>query len=138
VQLLDRQELSWSSRNLDRKMTPRHGKTLRQSLFAGPYLANLSSPSYKSKTLRKKVSQVFQGHQDRKKPTSGATSTVRMKTNRRKETMLKISEFSPEEVAFAHRFFPTRYNLILKSGTLKKRTHSDMTCNSGSPRFSPV
>jgi hypothetical protein len=138
VQLLDRQELSRSSRNLDWKMTPRHGKTLRRPLFAGPYLANLSSPSHKSETLRKKVSQAFQGHQDRRKLTSGATSTVRTKTDRRKETMLKISEFSPEEVAFAHRFFPTRYNLMLKSGTLRKRTHSDMTCNSGSPRFSPV
>ena len=111
-------------------MTPRHGKTLRQPLFAGPYLANPSSPSCKSKTLRKKVAQAFQGHQDHRKPTSGATLTTYGKINKRKETMLKIPQFSPRKVAFPHRFFPARCDLIRNSGTLRKRTRSDITCNS--------
>ncbi len=111
-------------------MIPHHVKTLRQSLFAGSYLANPISPSHKSGTLRKKVSQAFQGHQDRRKPTSGATSTVRGKIDENEETMLKISQFSPGDVAFARRFFPTCCELIRRSKTLRKRTCLDTTCNS--------
>ena len=118
-------------------MTPHHVKTLRQSLFAGPYLANPISHSHKSGTLRKKASQAFQGHQDRRKPTPRATSTMRGKINERKETMLKISQFSPGEVAFAHRFFPTRYNLIHMSGNLRNRTCLDTTCNSQIAKIFP-
>uniref|UniRef100_A0A2N9HFU0 Uncharacterized protein n=1 Tax=Fagus sylvatica TaxID=28930 RepID=A0A2N9HFU0_FAGSY len=111
-------------------MTPQHGKTLQWPLFVGPYLVNPSSPPRKSKTLRKRVAQAFQRHQDRRKPTSGAMSTVHRKIDERKKTMLKISQFTPEDVAFAHRFFPTRCDLIRKSGTLRKRTRSDTTYNS--------
>ena len=56
---------------------PQHGKTLQQPLFAEPHLANPSSPLCKSITLKKKVSQAFQRHQERLKLTSGATSTMR-------------------------------------------------------------
>ena len=55
------------------------GKTLRLPLFVGPHLSNLSSTSCKSETLKKMVSRAFQGHQDRRKLTLGATSTVRGK-----------------------------------------------------------
>ena len=55
---------------------------------------------------------------------------MRAKTDKRKETMLKIPQFSPGEVAFVLRFFPTHSNLIRKSRTLRKRTRSDVTCNS--------
>ena len=137
MQLSDRQKPPQFDRNLNRKITPRHGETPRQPLFVGPYLSNPSSLSHKPKTLRKKVSQAFQRHQDRRKPTSGATSTMCAKTDGRKETMLKIQQFSPREVAFALRFFPTRCDLIHKSRTLRKRTHSDMTCNSRIAKIFP-
>jgi hypothetical protein len=65
-------------------------KTLRQHLFVGLYLPDLSSNSRKSETLRKRVSRAFQRHQDNRKPTSGATSTVRGKTNENKKNVLKI------------------------------------------------
>ena len=72
------------------KQPPDIGKTLRQHLFARPYLSNLSLTSRKSKILRKRVSQAFQGYQDRLNPTSRATSTVCMKTNKNKENVLEI------------------------------------------------
>ena len=111
-------------------MIPQYGKILRQPLFAGPHLANPSSPSRKSITLRKKVSQAFQGHQEHQKPTPGATSIMRVKTNGTNGTMLKIPQFSPGEVAFALRFFLIHYDLICKSTTLRKRTCSNMTYSS--------
>uniref|UniRef100_A0A2N9EVX4 Uncharacterized protein n=1 Tax=Fagus sylvatica TaxID=28930 RepID=A0A2N9EVX4_FAGSY len=74
----------------------KHGKTLWQPLFAGPYLPNPSSTSRKFETLRKKVSQAFQGHQDHRKPTSGATSTVRGKIDESKEIMLEIRNVFPQ------------------------------------------
>ena len=55
---------------------------------------------------------------------------MRGKIDENEETMLKIPQFSPKEVAFAHRFFPAHCDLIRKSGTLRKRTRSDMMCNS--------
>jgi hypothetical protein len=90
MQLLDRQDFPRFDRNLDRKMTFRHGKTLRRPLFAGSYLSNPNSTSHKFKTLRKKISQAFQGHQDHQKPTSGATSTVHGKTDENKKNTLEI------------------------------------------------
>ena len=95
VQFSDRQELPQFGRNLDRKTAFRHGKTLRQPLFAGPYLSNPSSTSRKSKTLRNKVSQAFQGHQDHWKPTSGAMSIVRGKTDENKKNVLEIWRVFP-------------------------------------------
>jgi hypothetical protein len=118
-------------------MTSCHEKILWQPLFAGPYLSNSSSPSRKSETLRKKVSQAFQRHQDCQKPTLGAMITACRKIDGRKETMLKISQFSPGEVAFAHRFFPTHCNLIRKSRNLRKRTCSNITCNSQIAKIFP-
>ena len=95
MQLSDRQELLRSSRKLNRKMTPRHGKTLRLPLFVGSYLTNPSSPSCKSRTLRKKVAPAFRWHQNRRNLTLGATSTTRAKTDGRNKTMLEVSQFSP-------------------------------------------
>ena len=62
---------------------------------------------------------------------------MRAKTDRRKETMLKIPQFSPKKVAFAHRFFPAHCDLIHKSGTLRKRTRSDTMCNSRIAKIFP-
>ncbi len=76
-------------------MTPRHEEKLWRPLFTGPYLSNPSSPPHKSRTLRNKISQAFQRHQDRQKPTSGATSTMRTKIDGKKETMLKFHSFPP-------------------------------------------
>uniref|UniRef100_A0A2N9G0A9 Uncharacterized protein n=1 Tax=Fagus sylvatica TaxID=28930 RepID=A0A2N9G0A9_FAGSY len=76
-------------------MTLQNGKTLWQPLFAGPYLPNPSSTSRKFETLRKKVSQAFQGHQDHRKPTWGATSTVCGKIDESKEIMLEIRNVFP-------------------------------------------
>ena len=75
TQLSERQELLRSSRNLNRKMTPRHGKTLWPPPFARSYLPDPSLALRKSETLRKRVSQAFRGHQDCQKPTLGTMST---------------------------------------------------------------
>ena len=56
-------------------------KTLRWSLFAGPYLSSPRLVSRKSRTLRERVAQAFQWYQERRKPTSGATSTARAKAD---------------------------------------------------------
>ena len=70
-------------------------KTLWWPLFAGSYLSSPSSISRKFGTLRKRVAQAFQRHQDRRNPTSGATSTVRVKADENKENMLKIRRIFP-------------------------------------------
>ena len=70
-------------------------KTLRQPLFAGPYLSSPSSISHKSGTLRNKVSQAFQRYQDRLNMTSGATSTMHAKTDENREKTLKIWRVFP-------------------------------------------
>ncbi len=95
VQLSDSQEFPRSSWNLSRKMTLRQGKTLRQLLFAGLYLTGPNSTSCKICDTLKKTSQVFQGHQDHRKPTSVATSTVRGKINESKESVLEIRRVFP-------------------------------------------
>uniref|UniRef100_A0A2N9I3C7 Uncharacterized protein n=1 Tax=Fagus sylvatica TaxID=28930 RepID=A0A2N9I3C7_FAGSY len=59
VELSDFQDLPWSGRNLSRKMTLRHGKTLRQPLFARSYLIGQSSTSCKICDTSKKTSQAF-------------------------------------------------------------------------------
>ena len=130
VQLLGFQDLPRFGRNLDWKMAFQHGKTLQQPLFAGSYLTDPSLTSHEICDTLKKVSQAFQGHQDHKKPTPGATSTVRGKINENKEIMMKISRvFPPGEVTFARRVFPTHNELIYKFKTLRKRTRLAMTCN---------
>ncbi len=67
----------------------------------------------------------------------GSHITVRTKIDGRKGTMLKISQFSPGEVAFALRFFQTHCDLTRKSITLRKKTRSDTTCNSRIIEFFP-
>ena len=115
MQLSDRQELPRFGRNLDRKMALRHGKTLWQSLFVGLYLSNPTLTSRKFATLSNKVSQTFQEHQDHRKPTSGATSTVRRKTDKNKKKHAgNLMHFFPRTAAFARRVFPTCYELIHK------------------------
>uniref|UniRef100_A0A2N9I339 Tf2-1-like SH3-like domain-containing protein n=1 Tax=Fagus sylvatica TaxID=28930 RepID=A0A2N9I339_FAGSY len=44
--------------------------------------------------MRTKVTQAFRRYQDRRNPTSGATSTTRVKTGRRNKVLLKVPEFS--------------------------------------------
>uniref|UniRef100_A0A2N9ITF3 Uncharacterized protein n=1 Tax=Fagus sylvatica TaxID=28930 RepID=A0A2N9ITF3_FAGSY len=87
-------------------------KTLRQSLFVEPYLANPSSVSRKSKTLRERVAQDFRWYQERRKPTSGA------------------------------RVFPTHNELIREPGCVGKMTTLATTCNSrfavGFPRLTGI
>ena len=56
---------------------------------------NPSSTLCEPRTLRKNVVQAFWRHQDHRNPTSGATSTMRAKTNGRNKTMLEVSQFSP-------------------------------------------
>jgi hypothetical protein len=106
MQLSDCQELPRFGRNLDRKTAPRHGKTLRWPLFAGPYLSDPSSTSRKFETLRKKVSQACQGHQDHRKLTSGAMSTVCGKTDENKEIMLEIRHVFPRRGRLCAQILP--------------------------------
>ena len=106
-------------------------KTPRRPPFAGPYLSNPSFPSHKSKTLRNKVLQAFQGHQDHRKPTLGATSIVREKIDQNKKNVPKICRiFSSRTTVFVRRVFPTRYKLIHKLENLRKTTTPTTTCNS--------
>ena len=69
-------------------------KTLWWPLFAGPYLSNPSSVSHNSRTLRKRVAQAFRRYQERRKPTSGARSTVRANTEKKiRKTRWKSDSF---------------------------------------------
>ena len=90
MQLSDFQDLPWSSQNLSRKMTLHHGKTLRQLLFAGSYLTGPSSTNCEICDTLKKTSHAFQGHQDNRKPTLEAMSTVREKIDESNEIVLEI------------------------------------------------
>jgi hypothetical protein len=65
------------------KMPSRGPKKLRRPLFAKPYCSSPSSVFHKSRTLRKRVAQAFQRYQERRKPTSGARSTLRANTNKK-------------------------------------------------------
>ncbi len=95
------------------------------------YLSNPSSTHRKFKTLRNKVSQAFQGHQDHRKPTSGVTSTMRGKTDEnKKKHAVNVTHFSSRTTNFARRVFPTRYELICKFGTLRKSATLATKCNS--------
>uniref|UniRef100_A0A2N9HFL8 Uncharacterized protein n=1 Tax=Fagus sylvatica TaxID=28930 RepID=A0A2N9HFL8_FAGSY len=125
MQLSDRQDHPRFGLNLDRKMA------LRRPLFAGPYLSDPSSTSRKSETLREKVSQAFQGHQDHRKPTSRDMSTVHGKTDENKKKRAgNLTRFSFRIDAFARRVFPTHYELIRKFKTLRKAATPATTCNS--------
>uniref|UniRef100_A0A2N9I3D0 Uncharacterized protein n=1 Tax=Fagus sylvatica TaxID=28930 RepID=A0A2N9I3D0_FAGSY len=79
VQLSDFKGLPWSSWNLNRKMTLRHGKTLWQPLHAWSYLTGPCSTSRKICDTPKKTSQAFQGHEDHRQQRLRATSIVRRK-----------------------------------------------------------
>ena len=102
MQLLDFQDLPRSSRNLSRKMTLRHGKTLRQPLFVGSYLTSPSLTSHEIYDTLKKTSHAFQRHQDHEKPTSGTTSTMREKINESKKSVLEIWHIFPCEKPSSH------------------------------------
>jgi hypothetical protein len=82
VELSDRQDFPWSSRNLDRKNVLQRTKNT-PTVLAEPYLANPSSVSRKSKTLRERVAQAFRRYQERRKPTSGARSNTRANTDKK-------------------------------------------------------
>uniref|UniRef100_A0A2N9GP19 Uncharacterized protein n=1 Tax=Fagus sylvatica TaxID=28930 RepID=A0A2N9GP19_FAGSY len=47
----------------------------------------------RAKTLRQEVAQAFRRYQDRRNPTSGATSTTRVKTGRQNKVLLKVPGF---------------------------------------------
>jgi hypothetical protein len=131
VQLSDFKDLPRLSRNLSRKMTLHHGKTHQQPLFAGSYLTGPSSTSREICDTIKKNSQAFQGHEDNRKPTLRATSTIHGKINESKEIVLEIQHiFSSWGITFLHRVFLTCCELIRKFETLRKKTHSATTCNS--------
>ena len=90
MQLSDCQELPRFGWNLDRKMTLCHGKTLQQPLFAGSYLIGPSLTSCEIYDIPKKTSQAFQGYQDYRKLTPGATSIVCGKIDESKEIVFEI------------------------------------------------
>ena len=112
-------------------MTLRHGKTLRQPLFARSYLTDPCPTSSEICDTLKKTSQAFQGQGDHRKPTLGATSTVRGKIDKSKEIVLDIQcVVSSRGITFPRRVFLARYELIHKFKTLGKKTRSATTCNS--------
>jgi hypothetical protein len=113
VQLSDIQDLSRSSQNPRWKMTLRHGKTLRQPLFAGSYLTGPSSTSREICDTPKKTSQAFQGHEDHRKPTLGATLAVRRKIDESTKIELEIQHlFSSQGIKFPRKVFLANCELI--------------------------
>uniref|UniRef100_A0A2N9JBJ8 Uncharacterized protein n=1 Tax=Fagus sylvatica TaxID=28930 RepID=A0A2N9JBJ8_FAGSY len=77
------------------------------------------------------VAQAFRRYQDRRNPTSGATSTTRVKTGRRNKAVAENSGTFPTDVAtLARRVFLTRNKLIREPGHVGKKTHSCTTWNS--------
>lgn len=124
-------------------MSSNEPKTLRRPLFAEPYLANPSSVSRKSKTLREKVAQPFQRYQECRKPTSGARSNTRANTDKKWGKMDRIfGAFFSQTTAFASRVFPTHNELIRGPGYVGKMTTPATTCNSrfagGFPRLTGI
>jgi hypothetical protein len=112
-------------------MTIRHGKTLQQPLFVGSYLTGPSLNSREICDSLKKTSHAFQGYQDNWKPTMRATWIVRGKIDESNEIVLEIQHvFSSRGITFARRVFLTRYELIHKFRTLRKKKRSTTTCNS--------
>ena len=95
------------------KMPSGGPKTLRWSLFAGPYLSSPSSVSHKSRILRKRVAQAFQRYQEHQKPTSGARSTVRANTDKKwGKCAGNLMRFSSRTTTFARGFLPAHCDLI--------------------------
>uniref|UniRef100_A0A2N9EEQ2 Uncharacterized protein n=1 Tax=Fagus sylvatica TaxID=28930 RepID=A0A2N9EEQ2_FAGSY len=94
TQLSDRQELLRSSRNLSQKLTPwhkEHSDGLRSQDHISRTQARLCARPVPLKSRYRKLSD------DTKivgNPTSGATSTTRVKTGRRNKAVLKFPEFS--------------------------------------------
>uniref|UniRef100_A0A2N9I492 Uncharacterized protein n=1 Tax=Fagus sylvatica TaxID=28930 RepID=A0A2N9I492_FAGSY len=94
TQLSDRQELLRSSRNLSQKLTPwhkEHSDGLRSQDHISRTQARLCARPVPLKSRYRKLSGRYQ---DRRNPTSGATSTTRVKTGRRNKAVLKFPEFS--------------------------------------------
>jgi hypothetical protein len=99
-------------------MTLYHGQTLQQPLFARSYLTGPSSTSHEICDTPKKTLQGFHGHEGHRKPTLGATSTVRKKIDESKEIVLEIQNiYSTRGITFARRVFLTHSKLILKFRT---------------------
>ena len=125
------------------KMFPNGPKTLRRPLFAKPYLANPSSVSHKSKTLKKRVAQAFWRYQKRWILTSGARSNTRANTEKKRGKMdRRFGVFLSRTTAFARRVFPTHNELIRELGYIGKMTTPATTCNSrfagGFPRLAGI
>ena len=116
---------------MDFKDLLRHRKTLRQPLFVGSYLTGPSSTSREICDTPKKSSEAFQGHEDHRKLTLWATSTIIVKIDESKEIVLEIQHvFSSRGITFACRVFLIRCELIRKFGTLRKYTRSATPCKS--------
>uniref|UniRef100_A0A2N9G5Q7 Uncharacterized protein n=1 Tax=Fagus sylvatica TaxID=28930 RepID=A0A2N9G5Q7_FAGSY len=118
-------------------------KTLRWPLFAEPYLANPSSVSRKSKTLRERVAQAFQRYQELQNPTSGDRSNTCVNTDKKQEKRAEDqTRFSSRTTAFARRVFPARCKLIRKPGCIGNMATPATTCNSrfagGFPRLAEI
>jgi hypothetical protein len=138
MQLSNFKDLPRSSRNLSRKMTLRHGKTHQQSLFTGSYLTGPSSTSREICDTSKKTSQAFQGHENQRKSTLRAMSTICGKINESKEIMLEIQHvFSFRGITFARRVFLAYCDLIRKFRTLRENTRSPTMCNSRISKIFP-
>ena len=118
-------------------------KTPRRPLFAEPYLANPSSVSHKSKTLRERVVQAFRRYQERQKPTSGARSNTRANTDKKQGKMSRrFDAFFSRTTAFARRVFPNRCRLTREPKCIGNMTTLATTCNSrfanGFPRLTVI
>ena len=119
-------------------MTLRHGKTHRQPLLAGSYLKGPCPTSREICDTPMKTLQAFQGHGDHRKPTLGATSTVRGKIDESKEIVQEIKHiFSSRGITFAHTVFLAHCEFICNFGTLRKKTCSATTCNSRISKIFP-
>uniref|UniRef100_A0A2N9FM09 RNase H type-1 domain-containing protein n=1 Tax=Fagus sylvatica TaxID=28930 RepID=A0A2N9FM09_FAGSY len=92
TQLSDRQELLRSSRNLSQKLTPWH-KEPSDGLRSQDHISRTQAHLC-ARPVPLKSSIVSFRYQDRRNPTSGATSTTRVKTGRRNKAVLKFPEFS--------------------------------------------
>ena len=106
-------------------------KTLWRPPFVESYLANPSSVSRKSKTLRERAAQAFRQYQERQKLTSGTRSNTHANTDKKQGKMSRgFDAFFSRTATFAHRVFPTRYKLTRGPGCVGKITTLATTCNS--------
>uniref|UniRef100_A0A2N9GBL3 Uncharacterized protein n=1 Tax=Fagus sylvatica TaxID=28930 RepID=A0A2N9GBL3_FAGSY len=76
------------------------------------------------------VAQAFQQHQDRRNPTSGATSTTCTKTGRRNKAVLKIPGLFPRRYHACAQSLPDSQRVDPQVRVREKKTHSCTVWNS--------